>query len=165
MWRACSVTQLVYGHLLRYKHIITLDGEQERFFVETRFSKLFPFYLSFIPLTLTLLASLAVSREFARGNHEMSDVFFMVYIAASLFISLSHGLNFVFMRHGNDLCNLYFNTLIQYEAKLTRYRAPNNGHIHLLKMCYKGNILKILYKSLTKVLLFCLWVAKKLDNF
>lgn len=38
MWLACSLSQSIYGSILRYKHKITLDGDHERFFVETKLS-------------------------------------------------------------------------------------------------------------------------------
>lgn len=143
MWRACSATQQFYGKVLRYRHKLTLDGESQRFFVETRPMHLIPFWLSFLPTTIELLFAVCIVREYMNGNPLVTYVVAILNVSVASFILLSHGLNYVFLLNHNELCNLYFNSLILYDLRLNRNGQDVHSNVATLRLLLNGNCLSI----------------------
>lgn len=118
LWRSCAINHAFYKNILKYDHKITLDGKQQRFLVEKRTRPLVPFLISFIPPTVELCFAFIVLIEFFRGNPSISNFVGIFNAVIASLIFLLHGLNYVFIQNANDLCNLYFNSLLALDLHL-----------------------------------------------
>lgn len=140
MWSSCCLSQHFYKLILGYPHKITLDGANHIIFVETRRKRLIPFWISFIPTSISLLFSVMAISEFVNDNPFVSLPDVVLQICFASFILMSHGLNYVIIRNAKDLCSLYFNTLVEFEARLRIHKAIQIPFtfIGTLRLAYHG---------------------------
>lgn len=140
IWHAWQLSGSFYSNVLRYSHKLNIDGDQMICHVETRIVRLIPFYMSFIPLLILQLFSVITVRGYLMKSQGISMDIFIFNVSIIAFILLSNGLNWVFIRHMKDLCELYFNALVAFESTLHyNKRKPANSKTNLSRLLFKRN--------------------------
>lgn len=140
MWATCTMSQNFYRTTLRYKHKVTLDGKLERVNLETRPWQPVLAILSLIPTTLEMLCATGVVWEFVIGNPAISLSEVVINAAIFSLTLATYSLGIIYLNHGADLCDLYFNSLIRYDANIEGQNSLRNKNTGVLHLLFRGNL-------------------------